>query len=232
MFFTSCPPTSLCIPASPMAGQHKKQRKPRFWAPFNTIKILSETQTTMPRLLMSLLQAESQLLQPFSIKRSSFLWWYSQFSSRPTSTDPPPSCAAAPGLNALPHMGPHKGTVKRYNQPQHPASHPSFAAAQDLVGLPNCKSTLLAHYHIIFCPRGPSSPSPHGEKLIERSPICIHLEFPWPRCGVLHLTLLHCSHRPTSQVWEAFGWHPNPPACWRKKKHTNHHSYKVGWVLN
>ena len=42
-------------------------------------------------------------------------------------------------------MSPHKGRIEGDNHLPCSASHSSFDAAQDTVGLPGCKSTLLAH---------------------------------------------------------------------------------------
>ena len=51
----------------------------------------------------------------------------------------------APDLDAVVQTGLHEGRAKGDNHLPHSAGHPSFEAAQDTVGLPYCKHTLLAH---------------------------------------------------------------------------------------
>ena len=51
----------------------------------------------------------------------------------------------APDLDTLLHMGPCERRAERdYHLPV-PAGHPSSDEAQDTIGLPSCKSMLLAH---------------------------------------------------------------------------------------
>ena len=51
----------------------------------------------------------------------------------------------AQGLDVILQMEPHKGRVEGHNPLPFRAGHLSFAAAQESVGLPGCKCTLLAH---------------------------------------------------------------------------------------
>ena len=51
----------------------------------------------------------------------------------------------APGLDAVLQIGPHGG---RGGHIPLPPGHPSFDEAQDTVGLPGYKSTLLAHVQL------------------------------------------------------------------------------------
>ena len=56
----------------------------------------------------------------------------------------------APDLDEILQMGPHEGRVEMDNPPHLlPASHPSFAAAKDTIGLLGFKNTLLAHVKFI-----------------------------------------------------------------------------------
>ena len=58
----------------------------------------------------------------------------------------------APDLDAVLEMGPHEGRVEGSNHL--PADHTSFDAAQDIVGLPGYKCTLLASVQL-FVNQGP-----------------------------------------------------------------------------
>ena len=47
-------------------------------------------------------------------------------------------------------MGPHDGCLERDKHLPHPAGHPSFDEIQDTIGLPGCKSTLLAYVQLFI----------------------------------------------------------------------------------
>jgi len=55
-----------------------------------------------------------------------------------------------PGLDTALQMWLHKSRVEVDNHLSHTAGHSSFDAAQDIVGLPNCKSTLLAQVQLFI----------------------------------------------------------------------------------
>ena len=54
----------------------------------------------------------------------------------------------SPELDTVFQMWPHKGRVEGDSFLPLPAGHPSVDASQDTVGLPGCKSTLLAHIQL------------------------------------------------------------------------------------
>jgi len=51
-------------------------------------------------------------------------------------------------LGTVLQMEPHKGRAETYNHLPRPAYLPFYDAAQDTVGLPGCRSTLLAHVQL------------------------------------------------------------------------------------
>jgi len=55
-----------------------------------------------------------------------------------------------PDLDAVLHMGPHKSRTEGNNPLPPPASHPSFDAVQDNVGLLDCQYTLLTHAQLFI----------------------------------------------------------------------------------
>ena len=61
-----------------------------------------------------------------------------------------------PGLAAVLQMGSHRGRAEDNSLPLS-AGHPSSDAAQDIVGLLDCTSTLLAHVQL-FIHQDPPSP--------------------------------------------------------------------------
>ena len=51
-------------------------------------------------------------------------------------------------MDTVLHMGPEKARAEKDNHFSHPAGQPSSDAAQDAVGLLDCKNTLLTHVHL------------------------------------------------------------------------------------
>jgi len=112
-------------------------------------------------------------------------------------------------LDAVFQMDPHKGRAEEDYHLLCLAGHSSSGAAQDTVGLPGCKSILLAHVQF-FVHQATMSLSTKLLPTNSSSNLYSHLELPQPKHNTLILALLIFITLSCSQFSSPgpSGWHP------------------------